>query len=862
MTTDQDEKNNAATISTTNENEIDSDTTPQAESPSGDDLVTTMIPESFSINEDSGSGQTGHGYELVAATKTTPDRENKVSPDFTTVNQRDPSEGTAIVAPQEEIASIGDDSSRKDTEDPIFSNDITKSSGDQVTRTPPAGLELCEPLPAKEGQGCPEQYRYNTELTTEPPTVIVTTKEAIIEDAFEELSGTPIEISVHKNVPSSAIEETILPTELSRSHQTSNPAPKPTEGRMSCLHAIQWVSPSSTVTSREGFSPDLGTRHIVLDDPIVHQPGGEKDVAQQVQVEDSLSKEGETAGWILVTKASKQRYTETPKDLRRSTQIDPTSHQTSPTTADDLEDWHIKPGKRCPKTYRKTVSLYQNKAVSHQKQQSRSRHKFDRNGRTNECFKNWEPIILHPKRTTKALTKNSVPQQSALATIQLNDDDEVVLRWEVGPLSVEAAKSMDTMITTTQQLANKSSKRDTNEVTTFTLCPQIKPRVAEHAQPVPVIKRPEPKIEEELPECVTLCEQTFLSRNAPALPADVIDRTQDPVVYPHIEDKELPSTAGSSQRDGPSPRPPSCASASPSAGRDNKDGRTTPSRSSAGATSMSQASPRTPSSSAAAAMSGMDLKALSQMDPKLLQAARMDPNMLKSMGIDPKMLLGGMDPRLFGLDPKMSGASATASPSSKYSLNNTSSFSTIPTSATSTQMSLASSFSSGLDPRLLGLDPKMLQGLDEKALTSLGLDPNIVKSLLASEGKSSKSSSSNSQSKHSSSNSTNFKSTTNTTFSGLGPKMSPGVDPNLLQNLDPKMMSDPNPMALYAMGMPGMMPPMTSGASLTNDIGSSGTPLPSSKGNLTTKPKPGTFAAALQEKKHRPCQALYNGRTL
>ena len=103
--------------------------------------------------------------------------------------------------------------------------------------------------------------------------------------------------------------------------------------------------------------------------------------------------------------------------------------------------------------------------------------------------------------------------------------------------------NMDTMITTTQQLANKSLKRDTNEATTFTLCPQTKPRVAEHAQPVPVIKRPEPKIEEELPECVTLCEQTFLSRNAPALPADVIDRTQDPVVYPHIEDKELPNEA-------------------------------------------------------------------------------------------------------------------------------------------------------------------------------------------------------------------------------------------------------------------------------------------------------------------------------
>jgi len=50
-------------------------------------------------------------------------------------------------------------------------------------------------------------------------------------------------------------------------------------------------------------------------------------------------------------------------------------------------------------------------------------------------------------------------------------------------------------------------------------------------------------------------------------------------------------------------------------------------------------------------------------------------------------------------------------------------------------------------------------------------------------------------------------------------------------------------------GMPGMMPPMTSGSSMTNGIGSSGTPLPSSKGNLTAKPKPGTVAAALQEKK-------------
>merc|ERR1711902_188990 len=53
------------------------------------------------------------------------------------------------------------------------------------------------------------------------------------------------------------------------------------------------------------------------------------------------------------------------------------------------------------------------------------------------------------------------------------------------------------------------------------------------------------------------------------------------------------------------------------------------------------------------------------------------------------------------------------------------------------------------------------------------------------------------------------------------------------------------------MGMPGMMPPMSSAAasSLSNGIGSSaGTPLPSSKSG-TAKPKPGTVAAALQEKK-------------
>merc|ERR1711892_331822 len=106
-------------------------------------------------------------------------------------------------------------------------------------------------------------------------------------------------------------------------------------------------------------------------------------------------------------------------------------------------------------------------------------------------------------------------------------------------------------------------------------------------------------------------------------------------------------------------------------------------------------------------------------------------------------------------------------------------------------------------------------GIDPKMMASMGLDPKMLASM------------------------------------GMDPKMLAGLDPKMLASmgLDPKMLSDPNLMAMYAMGMPGMMPPMTSGSTMSNGIGSSGTPLPSSKGNLTAKPKPGTVAAALQEKK-------------
>merc|ERR1711935_1015526 len=66
-----------------------------------------------------------------------------------------------------------------------------------------------------------------------------------------------------------------------------------------------------------------------------------------------------------------------------------------------------------------------------------------------------------------------------------------------------------------------------------------------------------------------------------------------------------------------------------------------------------------------------------------------------------------MDPRLFGFDPNAGRSTSKAGATSA-----------------------APATSSGLDPRLLGLDPKMLIGLDSKALQSLGLDPKIVASLL------------------------------------------------------------------------------------------------------------------------------------
>merc|ERR1719360_420316 len=134
-----------------------------------------------------------------------------------------------------------------------------------------------------------------------------------------------------------------------------------------------------------------------------------------------------------------------------------------------------------------------------------------------------------------------------------------------------------------------------------------------------------------------------------------------------------------------------------------------------------------------------------------------------------------------------------------------------------------------MDPKAMaamGMDPKALaaMGIDPKAMAAMGMDPKMMSAMMDPK----------------------------MMQAMMDPKVlaSMGMDPKMLAAMDPKMLSDPM-MAMYAMGMPGMPPMSSAPTSLSNGVSgaSAGTPLPSSKGSGTAKPKPGTVAAALQEKK-------------
>merc|ERR1719270_1479435 len=136
-----------------------------------------------------------------------------------------------------------------------------------------------------------------------------------------------------------------------------------------------------------------------------------------------------------------------------------------------------------------------------------------------------------------------------------------------------------------------------------------------------------------------------------------------------------------------------------------------------------------------------------------------------------------------------------------------------------------------MDPKAMaamGMDPKALaaMGVDPKAMAAMGMDLKMMSAMMDPK----------------------------MMQAMMDPKVlaSMGLDPKMLASmgLDPKMLSDPM-MAMYAMGMPGMPPMSSAPSSLSNGVSgaSAGTPLPSSKGSGSAKPKPGTVAAALQEKK-------------
>uniref|UniRef100_A0A0K2SX23 Chromodomain-helicase-DNA-binding protein 7 n=1 Tax=Lepeophtheirus salmonis TaxID=72036 RepID=A0A0K2SX23_LEPSM len=190
-------------------------------------------------------------------------------------------------------------------------------------------------------------------------------------------------------------------------------------------------------------------------------------------------------------------------------------------------------------------------------------------------------------------------------------------------------------------------------------------------------------------------------------------------------------------------------------------------------------------------LTGMDPKLLAGMDPKLF--AGMDPKFLCGIdpkflaGMDPKQFLGGLDPKMLGFDPKLFGL-----PESSKSMPKTSASSSMANPLTS---------SSGGDPRLLGLDLKMLQGLDSKALQRLGLDPKLVASLLNGGSSSSPNTSKSASSPSSSGKALSGKSSTISTYSSLDPRMFTGFDPKLMSayGFDPKLLSSMDPKLLSSM---------------------------------------------------------------
>ncbi|KAB7506592.1 Chromodomain-helicase-DNA-binding protein 7 [Armadillidium nasatum] len=156
-------------------------------------------------------------------------------------------------------------------------------------------------------------------------------------------------------------------------------------------------------------------------------------------------------------------------------------------------------------------------------------------------------------------------------------------------------------------------------------------------------------------------------------------------------------------------------------------------------------------------LQGLDLKnpvtlaALSSLDPKILTS--LDPKLL--LGLDPKLL--GIDPKHITFDTKHMGMRDSKHINADLMKHQESKPDKKPSPAPSPSSKSSDpkpSTSHGIDPKLIGLDPKLLAGLDPKLLQSidpkilgLGLDPKTL---------------------------------------GLDPKLFGGLDPKLLGGIDPK----------------------------------------------------------------------------
>ncbi|KAK7080952.1 hypothetical protein SK128_004343 [Halocaridina rubra] len=140
----------------------------------------------------------------------------------------------------------------------------------------------------------------------------------------------------------------------------------------------------------------------------------------------------------------------------------------------------------------------------------------------------------------------------------------------------------------------------------------------------------------------------------------------------------------------------------------------------------------------------------------------------KGLSFDPKSLLQSLDPKnhlaaaaLAGLDPKLLGFDPK--------------------------------LSSGLDPKVLGFDPKLLPPLDPKLLAAMGIDPKLLG--LDTKHHENKHHESKHESKPSSSSSSRASESKSSLHNidlkllGLDPKLLASLDPKALAGLDPKLLA-------------------------------------------------------------------------